>query len=111
MKLAILQNSDVMEKNGFRIRTQRPKIVWKPVVLLQDKKLVDLCNVTMRSQLNPCCHVQLTWKHSSNPHEARRQLGIPIFARKFVCLFVSPPNQTTNDWDLEFGTHPLQNHM
>ena len=43
MKLAILRNSDVMEKNGFRIRTQRPKIVWKQVVLLQDKKLVDLC--------------------------------------------------------------------
>ena len=26
-------------KNGFRIRTQRPKIVWKQVVLCQDKKL------------------------------------------------------------------------
>ena len=26
MKLAILQNSDVMEKNQYRIRIQRPKI-------------------------------------------------------------------------------------
>ena len=47
MKLAILQNSDVMEKNGFRIRTQRPKIIRKQVVLFQDEKkvnFVDLCN-------------------------------------------------------------------
>ena len=47
MKLAILQNSDVMEKNGFRIRTQRPKIIQKQVVLFQDEKkvnFVDLCN-------------------------------------------------------------------
>ena len=42
MKLAILQNSDVMEKNGFRIRTQRPKIKLKQVVLFQDKKKVIL---------------------------------------------------------------------
>ena len=46
MKLAILRNSDVMEENGFRIRTQRPKIIQKQVVLFQDKKVnfVDLCN-------------------------------------------------------------------
>ena len=44
MKLVILQNSDVMEKNGFRIRTQRPQIVRKQVVLFQDKQFVDLCN-------------------------------------------------------------------
>ena len=36
MKLAILGNSDVMEKNGFRIRSQRPKIIWKQLVLFQD---------------------------------------------------------------------------
>ena len=36
MKSAILQNSDVMEKNGCRIRTQRPKIIWKQLVLFQD---------------------------------------------------------------------------
>ena len=38
MKLAILQNSDVMEKNGFQIRTQRLKIIQKQGVLFQDKK-------------------------------------------------------------------------
>ena len=46
MKLAILQNSDMMEKNGFQIRTPLPEIVWKQVVLFQDKNLVtfvDLC--------------------------------------------------------------------
>ena len=43
MKLAILRNSDVMEKNGFRIRTQRPKIVWKQVVYFLDKKLTEFC--------------------------------------------------------------------
>ena len=41
MKLAILRNSDVMEKKGFQIRTQRPKIVWKQVVLFQDKKYMN----------------------------------------------------------------------
>ena len=48
MKLTILQNSDVIEKkNGFRIRTQRPKIIQKQVVLFQDNlrkvNFVDLC--------------------------------------------------------------------
>ena len=48
MKLAILQNSDVMEKNGFQIRTQRPKIIQKQVVLFQDKKkLILLTCVTV----------------------------------------------------------------
>ena len=36
MKLAILQNSDVMKKNGFRIRTQRPQIIWEQLFLSQD---------------------------------------------------------------------------
>ena len=29
-----------------RIRTQRPKIVWKQEVLFQDEKFVDLCNIS-----------------------------------------------------------------
>ena len=44
MKLAILQNSDVMEKNQCQIRIQRPKISKDLLVLSNAQIFVALCN-------------------------------------------------------------------
>ena len=43
MKLAILQNSDVMEKNQYRIRIQRPKISKDLLVSFNAQKKVKFC--------------------------------------------------------------------
>ena len=43
MKLAILQNSDVIEKNGCQIRTQRPKISKDLLVPSNAQVFVALC--------------------------------------------------------------------
>ena len=62
MKLEILQNSDVMEKNGFQIRNQRPKIKQKQVVLFQDKKksiLLTCDNMRLRASKN---NISQSWK-------------------------------------------------
>ena len=45
MKLAILQNSDVIEKNGCQIRTQRPKISKGLLVPSNAQIFVALCNL------------------------------------------------------------------
>ena len=46
MKLAILQNSDVMEKNQYRIRIQRPKISKDLLVSFNaQKKVKFFCSV------------------------------------------------------------------
>ena len=44
MKLAILQNSDVIEKNGCQIRAQRPKISKDLLVPSNAQIFVALCN-------------------------------------------------------------------
>ena len=43
MKLAIMQNSDVMEKNQYRIRIQRPKISKDLLVSSDAQKKVKFC--------------------------------------------------------------------
>ena len=45
----------------------------------------------------------------SNPHDARKQLGILIFARKSFCLFVfaSYTDQTKNDREMKFSRYKV----
>ena len=66
MKLAMLQNSDVMEKNGCRIWTQRPKIIWKQVVLFQHKikvNFVDLCYFIQHCYREVTCSLFERWSN------------------------------------------------
>ena len=57
MKLAILQNSDVMEKNQYRIRIQRPKISKDLLVSFDAQKKVQFRSPVLYVKYNNSQHM------------------------------------------------------
>ena len=80
MKLAILQNPDVIEKNQYRIRIQRPKISKDLLVSSNAQKKVKfycpvLQNLILFLAVNLCNIAGLTVSENRNPI---RSLNLPI---------------------------------